>query len=272
MTDPEESGLKSAPRAILERRDVERVLFHPRPDYAYSRTSPRVLPVGLELEAGVTLRGRLHPGPPGAPLLLLFHGNGEIAADYDDLAPLFVALGLSMLVMDYRGYGGSGGSPTAANLLADAHAVLTGLPAIAAATSVSAPRVIVMGRSLGSAPALEIAASRKSEVAALVVESGFADTFALLARLGLGSSVTGTAEEAGGFQNAAKIARVSCPTLIIHGQRDHLIPASEGRFLYRRCGARDKRLVIIPGADHNDLFVHGQDVYLEAVRKLVSSV
>lgn len=268
-TEPPGGG---AAGRLLGRQDVQSVLFHPRPGYGLGYGAPAVRLARFEVEPQVWLHGRLHAGPAGAPLLLLFHGNGEIAADYADLAPLFTALGLTLLVMDYRGYGGSSGAPTAANLLSDAHAVLAALPAILESARVRISRVVVMGRSLGSVPAIELAAERPGEVSGLIVESGFADTLALLARLGLGEGLAGAREETDGFDNGGKIARVSAPTLVIHGEADRLIPAEEGRLLYSRCGSRDKRLLIIPRGDHNDLFVHGEAAYLEAVRALVTSV
>jgi fermentation-respiration switch protein FrsA (DUF1100 family) len=65
--------------------------------------------------------------------------------------------------------------------------------------------------------------------------------------------------------NAAKIAQLTRPTLIFHAQNDILIPTSEGEALYRRSGAADKRLVLIPGAGHNDLLLYGLTRYIDAI-------
>jgi len=262
-----ESAVPVHGRPILERQDVQRVLFHPRPDSRFSRVPPGVALVSVPVEPQVVLRGRLHSAGTSAPLILLFHGNGEIAADYDDLAPFYARLGISLLVMDYRGYGASDGTPTATNLLTDARVVFESLQGVLAERGLSPERTFVMGRSLGSAPALEVAVSAASRTQGLVIESGFARTFALLSRLGL--SVRGAREESDGFGNLAKAAQIICPTLVIHGQRDSLIPCSEGRALYRQCSATDKRLVIIPNANHNDLLVHGLGLYFEAIRTLI---
>jgi len=104
-------------------------------------------------------------------------------------------------------------------------------------------------------------------LAGLIIESGFADTFALLVRLGL--RVRGADEERDGFGNPAKVERIATRTLIIHGRTDVLIPASDGRELYHRCAAPDKRLVLIPGAGHNDLMMVGMSQYFEAIRMFV---
>jgi pimeloyl-ACP methyl ester carboxylesterase len=76
-------------------------------------------------------------------------------------------------------------------------------------------------------------------------------------------------ESQAGFGNAAKMAQVTRPTLIIHGQNDILIPASEGKTLYHHSGAADKQLVLIPGAGHNDLLLYGRVRYFEAIAAFI---
>jgi hypothetical protein len=103
----------------------------------------------------------------------------------------------------------------------------------------------------------------------LIIESGFANTIALLARLGL--QVRGADEERAGFGNAAKLSRIALPVLIIHGQDDVLIPASDAHELHRRCASPDKRLVLIPRAGHNDLMMVGMKTYMDAIRRFVGT-
>jgi alpha-beta hydrolase superfamily lysophospholipase len=221
----------------------------------------------VEVEPGVTVGGRLYPAAPEAPVVLYFHGNGEIAADYDDIASLYTRMGITLLVIDYRGYGRSDGAPTGSNLLADAVVVCDAVTTVCGENGLAPARFFVMGRSLGSAAAIEVALHAGEQLAGLVVESGFSDTMALLARLGV--EVQGADEERDGFGNAAKMARVTLPTLIIHGQDDVLIPVSDGQELYNRCAASDKQLVLIPGAGHNDLMMVGMAQYFEAIRTFV---
>jgi hypothetical protein len=85
----------------------------------------------------------------------------------------------------------------------------------------------------------------------------------------MGVRVQGADEARDGFGNAAKIGRIGTPTLIIHGQDDMLIPASDGWELHRSSAARDKRLVLIPGAGHNNVMWVGRQAYLDAIRALV---
>jgi len=254
---------------ILDQPQIQRVLFYPRQDDELDLRVPGARRVAVKVEPGIHTGGRVYPAAPDAPLILFFHGNGEIAADYDDIALAYTRLGISLLVMDYRGYGTSDGEPAASHLLADAVAAFEATGRICAENGLSPTRLYAMGRSLGSTAAIEVAVRAGERIAGLIIESGFADTFALLARLG--APVQGADEDRDGFGNAAKIASITTRTLIIHGQVDLLIPASDARELYRRSAAPDKQLVLIPDAGHNDLMWVGMTQYMEAVRAFVKS-
>jgi len=252
---------------LLDQPEVLRVLFYPRRDLLAS-PPPGVRPVAVEVAPGVTVGGRLYSADPEAPAILYYHGNGEIAADYDGgIAPLYTQMGITLLVMDYRGYGRSDGTPTARNLLADAVAVFDAVGTVFEDNGLAPAQLYAMGRSLGSAAAIEVALHGEEQLAGLIIESGFADTFALLARMGV--RVRGADEERDGFGNPAKMERIATRTLVIHGQADVLIPALDGQELYHCCAAPDKRLVLIPGAGHNDLMMVGMSQYFGAVRTFV---
>jgi len=249
--------------SVLDHPQLIRTLFHPRVEYDGFLTSPHVQPISIRVEPDVLVGGRLYPAEPTAPFILYYHGNGEIAADYDDLARFYTQQNITLLVVDYRGYGTSQGTPTGTTLLSDALAVYQQLPTILAEHNLTPSKIYVMGRSLGSVPALEIAHQAGDELAGLIIESGFVDTFALLETLGI--SVTGATEAQNGFGNGRKIGTVTIPTLIIHGTADVLIPATEGELLYNLSGSADKRLVLIPQAGHNDLMMVGLQQYFGAI-------
>jgi len=253
---------------LLDRPEVSQVLFYPRRAYGLASTPGGARSIGVEVEPGIVLGGRLYPAAPDSPAILFFHGNGEIAEDYDDIAPLYTQIGITLLVMDYRGYGTSGGAPAASHLLSDAVAMFEAMGRLLNENGLAPARRYVMGRSLGSAAAIEIAARADERLAGLIVESGFANTLALLARLGL--QVRGADEERDGFGNAAKMSRIALPVLIIHGQDDVLIPASDAHELHRRCASPDKQLVLIPRAGHNDLMMVGMKPYMEAIKRFVA--
>ncbi len=249
---------------ILDHPEILQVMFYPRREVGPPPTAPGIQPISVEVEPGIAIGGRLYPFDVESPAILYFHGNGEIAADYDFIAPAYAALGLTLLVVDYRGYGASDGSPTATHLLADAVAVFEAISDVFEDNELTPARLYVMGRSLGSAAAIEVALYAGEQLAGLIVESGFSDTLALLARLG--ARIQGADESLAGFSNAAKMEQVTIRSLIIHGQEDVLIPVTDGQELYRRCAAADKRFVPIPGAGHNDLMMVGQAQYFQAIK------
>lgn len=251
----------------LDQPSILPILFHPRrnvsapPEGASSRT------VRFTMGDGTEIGGRLHLAATNAPALLFFHGNGEIATDYDSLAPVYRGLGLTLLVVDYRGYGISQGQPTVAHLMSDALAVYR---KARAETGLAPSRWFVMGRSLGSAAALEVARAAGPEVDGLILESGFAETGPLAKTLG-GAVPPDFDEARDGMGNEEKIKGVKVPTLILHGEADRLVPAGNARTLYTNSGAAYKRLVLIPGAGHNDLLAVGADSYFKAIKELVET-
>jgi pimeloyl-ACP methyl ester carboxylesterase len=153
--------------------------------------------------------------------------------------------------------------------LADAAAIYETTASLLVEHELRARPLFIMGRSLGSAAAIEIARQAGGNIDGLIIESGFAYTLPLLATLGLRWDQERTDETRDGFGNLGKIAQVQVPTLIIHGQDDWLIPVENAHALHELCGAADKRLVTVPGAGHNDLMFTGQAEYFDAIRALV---
>ncbi|MDA0576555.1 MAG: alpha/beta fold hydrolase [Verrucomicrobia bacterium] len=248
----------------LDHPAIRGIVFHPRPDPT-PPDSARDLHIAVD---GASLGARFHPADsPDAPLILFFHGNGEIASDYNDIAPMYNHLGMSFLAVDFRGYGRSTGTPTLATLLDDARAVWDALPSLCSGHGLKPARTYVMGRSLGSASALEIGIHAGDALAGLIIESGFAYSLQLISRLG--GVAFDTDNGHGGLAHITKIARISVPTLILHGADDWIIPVADARALHTYAGAKLKRLVIIPGAGHNDLLVTGPHDYFAAIRDFV---
>ncbi|MFZ5448011.1 MAG: alpha/beta hydrolase [Thermodesulfobacteriota bacterium] len=260
------NDLRDMDYTALDVPEVLLRLFHPRPETSFagmaSSASDLLIPVADDAAVGA----RFHPGEPAAPTILFFHGNGEIVADYDELAPFYLRLGLNFFPADYRGYGRSTGSPTVSAMMEDCHKIFKFARKWLAQQGYSGP-LLVMGRSLGSAPALELAASYPDQVSALIVESGFAFAGPLLQLLGVNLRAIGFQERAG-FRNVDKIKAYPGPTLIIHAEHDHIIPLSDGQALYDASGARDKTMLTIPHANHNDILLQGFTEYMAAIKEL----
>ena len=249
----------------FDRSEILQVLFHPRPEMG-RMAGHRHENVMIEVALGIRVGGCFHPAASDAPTLLYFHGNGEIVADYDEMAPLFLQQGVGLFVVDYRGYGRSEGQPTVSAMMQDAHTIFAFVQKWLADRGFTGS-LAVMGRSLGSASAIELAVSYPDHIRALVIESGFASPAPLLKLLGIDSQVLGI--DPTGLRNVDKIKKYHGPTLIIHGEHDHIIAFSEGQELFEASPAADKTFLKIDGADHNDLFFRGMNEYLSAIRKVV---
>lgn len=256
---------------VLDRPEVLGVLFYPRRETGVPHLPPGVHSVRIAVSDQVSLGGKLFLAGPTAPLVLFFHGNGEIASDYDTIASFYTEIGLSLLVVDYRGYGTSDGTPTATALVRDAVAVFERLDEVLTAHEIKPVGLYVMGRSLGSAPALEVALRAGDSLAGLILESAFAYTLPLIERIGF-LQLPDAYEERDGFGNLEKIDRVRLPTLIIHGERDWIIPIGDARALFEASPAPEKKLVKVPGAGHNDLMMIGRRAYFGAIAELCGTV
>lgn len=252
------------PYEVLDRPEVLSVLFYPRREVGVPRLVPGVHNVRVPVAPGVAVGGKIFAAGRGAPVVLYFHGNGEIASDYDSIADAYTRIGLTLFVVDYRGYGTSDGAPTATALMADAWACFEKTPEILAERKIEAGALYVMGRSLGSAAAIEIASRAPDKIAGLIIESGFAYTFALIERIGF-LQLPDAFENKDGFGNLDKIAKIKLRTLLLHGERDWLIPISDAEALYDASAADDKTFLRVPAAGHNDLMQVGFKAYFEAI-------
>jgi len=258
--------------SLLQKIDqpvVNSAIFFPRPDPGLPAPQDSE-DLTVSVGDGIALAARYYPADLSLPTVLHFHGNGEIVADYDDIAPLFHAAGASLVSTDYRGYGRSTGTPSARGLIEDAPIVLDQVIAFLKERGHASP-LVVMGRSLGSAPAIELASTRGGDLAGLIVESGFAQTAPLLALFGISLESLGV-QGTMGLDNEDKMAKVQIPLLVLHAKGDILLPPWNGEYIFERAATGDKRLVMIPNADHNTIMAFGGHLYWGAIAELLSSI
>jgi fermentation-respiration switch protein FrsA (DUF1100 family) len=256
--------------SLLDRPEILMFLFHPRPEWGSPRITSSTEDMLIQVEKDVVVGARFHLTGKDAPTILFFHGNGEIVSDYDDIGPLYMRMGINFFPVDYRGYGRSTGTPTITSMMKDSHIIFDSVQKWLKDRGFTGP-FIVMSRSLGSASALELSAHYMDHIDGLIIESGFAYAQPVLRLLGVEMEVLGIQEE-DGFNNIDKITTFNKPTLIIHAENDHIISFTEGQALYDACPATDKRLLKIPGANHNDIFLRGMKEYMEAVKNLTRRV
>ena len=254
--------------SLLDRPEILMHLFHPRPEFGRSISVSDDADIMIPVEAEVAVGARFHMTDKSACNILFFHGNGEIVADYDEFGRMMNQLDINFSAVDYRGYGRSTGQPTVSAMMRDCHVIFDFVIHWLKNNAYQGP-LVLMGRSLGSASVLELAAHYDHQIDGLIVESGFAYAGPLLQLLGIDTTAMGF-EETKGFGNIDKIASFKKPTLIIHAEQDHIIPFSDGQALFDACSAPHKSLLQIPGANHNNIFTYGLKDYMAAIQKLLN--
>ena len=202
---------------------------------------------------------RLHTvwTPARAPrrgAILLCHGNGGNLHDRGPHARLLTAAGFDVLLFDYRGYGRSSGRPSVEGTRHDARAAHAALLERA-----GTGRLIYLGESLGAAVALGLALERPP--AGLVLQSAFTSVRAMAA---LHYPAIPQAVVPDAYPSLKLIGKLRAPMLVLHGERDELVPAAHGEALHA-AAPEPKRLRILPGVGHNDLLAGAGSTWAEAI-------
>jgi len=225
----------------------ERFMF----PYRVSSYSDRVAGLHmLEADDGTKIATRLFKAPAEKYLVLHFHGNFEDIGSTDAIATMLEDSGLSVLAMDYRGYGLSEGSPTEENCYADAELVYEH----ALSLGYKPENIIIWGRSVGGGIAVELA--HRKQVKALVLESTFCTAYRVATRVPLVPW-----DE---FNNLEKIPTIDEPLFILHGAEDKTIaPWHTEKLIEAHLGKNQRHL--IPNANHDDVWLQDLSKELTAL-------
>ncbi|HTG15793.1 MAG TPA: alpha/beta hydrolase [Blastocatellia bacterium] len=194
--------------------------------------------------------------------LLWFHGNaGNISYRYEMIQAM-MQLAVRVFIIDYRGYGKSEGKPTEQGLYLDARAAWDYL---VAERNVAPTGIIIFGKSLGGAPAVDLAT--QVDPAGLIVQSSFTSAADMAAAVlpFLPAAFLHTR-----MDSLGKIARVRCPKLFIHSRADEVVPYELGRRLYE-AAPEPKQFYEVNGASHNSIYIVGGRAYLDALRSFIES-
>jgi fermentation-respiration switch protein FrsA (DUF1100 family) len=215
----------------------------------------------METSDGVKLHGWWIGRPDAEITTLHLHGNGGNITHRAAIAREIVQAGSSILLLDYRGYGRSGGRPSEAGLYRDGEAAYDYL----IAKSIRPERLVIHGESLGSAVAVDLAIRKPS--AGLVLEAPFPSARSVAARVlpGLGPLLIS------GFDSKSRIQRLRVPLLLIHGDRDEVIAYDLGRELFE-AAPEPKRFWSIKGAGHNNLLYTAGDEYRSKLAEFYRSL
>lgn len=192
------------------------------------------------------------------PAVLFLHGN---AGDISNRTPIALGIlqeGFSVLLLEYRGYGGSEGKPSEEGLARDAMAGMDFLE-----ERLGGPgRIVVFGRSMGGAVAAGLTATRPT--GALILESSFTSLEAMARTLYRFLPSFLFRRLRGRFDTLSRLRRTRVPTLVIHGTEDEIVPFAMGEELFANAG-EGRRWLSVEGAEHNDVFWVGGDPYFRAI-------
>lgn len=218
--------------------------------------------VHLDTEDGARLHGWWVPAEEPRGTLLFFHGNaGNISGRLENVRQ-FHQLGLNVLIIDYRGYGQSTGSPSEKGLYRDAEAAWQH---VMGERAIDPRQIVIFGRSLGGGPATWLAT--RHDAGALILESAFTSVPDMAAHhypwLPARQLVTTQ------FNNRERIAQIETPLLVIHSPDDRVVPFAHGRQLFD--AAREPKQFLKIRGGHNDGFLVSADRYLSAIDRFLAA-
>jgi hypothetical protein len=248
----------------LDKPFLLQFIFYPRKDF--TPCPKNAFDLSVAVGDNVSISCRFYTGHREWPWILYFHGNGEVVSDYDEISPFYHQKKINLVVADYRGYGASTGTPTLTDLVEDAHVIFKEVREELFGRNVRKD-LWVMGRSLGSMAALELASQHQEEMKGLIIESGFPSVVRIMFHLGIPPQVMGL--EKIDQECLERIKKIFLPTLIILGDQDSLVPLENAKTIYQHLGAREKKLLIIPSATHNDIMIIGFKDYFNAIQQFI---
>ena len=222
--------------------------------------------VSLTAADGTKIHGWHVPGESRTTLLWL-HGNaGNISHRVDNIAMLIRKTGLGVFIIDYRGYGRSEGKPSEKGLYMDAEAAFEHMTSDLGLGPEE--DIVLFGRSLGVGVAVEMAT--RYRVRSVVVESGFTSVREMSKSSGMGVlSILLLPLIDARYDSLSKIGSALSPVMVIHGDRDEMVPFEMAEKLFA-AAPEPKRFYPIPGASHNDTYVVGGEAYFEALREFIA--
>ncbi|MFA4994068.1 MAG: alpha/beta hydrolase [Bdellovibrionales bacterium] len=240
-------------------------LYFPNDTYVFPETLDAKSPLKefpVKTEDGLVLKGWYAP-PKSQPIsIVYFHGNADSLETVAPIAALYLADGYGFLIVEYRGYSKLPGLPTEKGLYADARAFVKKL----IATGVKEKDIVFIGHSLGTGVAVQMAS--EFHVKGLGLIAPFMSISEMARRRFPYLPAYYLALDR--YENFKKIPSLHVPLFIAHGQKDMVIPFSDGKNLFA-LGNEPKKFFYSPESGHNDLYAHGLYPFiLDWLRQLVS--
>jgi len=222
--------------------------------------------------SSISLEISLYLSGPTAPHILYFPGEQQDRMECHHVAQGFLRHGIGFIVLSYLVDDRNDKLRPAAiqALAADNQELWAVVKAKLVSRGLQGP-VALMGHSLGSAVALDLMAESQEDFTALIVQSGFLSAEPIFSELGLDTNdLPDNGPEI--FANVANIRRIKKPTLILHGQRDELVPAVVAEKLQAESGARNKQFQVIPGVGREGIASTVGELYFQVVSQFIDKI
>ena len=241
-------------------------IFFPRKSRAESDDKDLLIQVEKEIKVGVRffLKSKTYDN------ILFFHGNAEIAQEYDYLAQIYNKFEFNLIVADYRGYGISNGNPSKDNLHNDSLIIFDRVKDILFDDGFK-NKLFVMGRSLGSASAWEICRMRENDVDGCIIESGFA-TESFIFKLFSIPENSSSLKISDGFGNLEKIKSFLKPVLFIHSKEDHIVPFEQAEMAYKCSKSELKKIFVVESTNHNNIISTIGTLYFKKIKEFTELI
>jgi pimeloyl-ACP methyl ester carboxylesterase len=250
--------------SLLNIPAISTLMFHPQkvwfpvPEYAED--------IMIPVDDSVSISARFYGYDAELPTVLFFHGNGEIACQFDPVSKDYEFSGTNFLVVDFRGYGLSSGIPSFQNMITDSSKIYRYCVDMLNERGFNT-NLFIKGRSLGCYSAVEIAANFQDSLLGLIIESGSADIERILERIGVSVDMPQIRDLI--MLHVWKVKSIKLPLLTICGEMDELMAVGSILALHNSISSDYKDLLVISNAGHNDLWLKGRDKYFDAVREFV---
>lgn len=214
-------------------------------------------------ETGLQLEGLYWPAKADRPTIVFFHGNGQAYQYWVDKLASYRQKGYGVLFTDYRGYGGQPGKPTEQGIYADARSFIT---ALEEQKNIKPQNMIFYGESLGTGVAVQMAT--ETAPMAVILENAYSATSDVAKGRYKIFPVELLMKDQ--YRSIDKIGALSMPKLLVHGQKDQVIPIRYGRRLYE-AAAEPKEFKVIANAGHNNVYDHGAGLHILSFLSSISA-
>lgn len=237
----------------------------------YPRNPPKMRPDLEQINAtelfipssdNMSLHAFFFPSDKSDEIILFLHGNSGNVYCRMDIVSALRDTGINVLLIDYRGFGLSTGSPTETGLYEDSAAAFS---FITDQLGYDSEKIFILGRSIGSAAAIYVASGR--DIGGLVLISPLASGKDVMNKSWLWflSWMAGSS-----FDNQHMVQDVTAPALIIHGSKDRVVKIASGRKLYNSMPMTNKQFVEIKGAGHNNMMNRFEERLWQVVSEFVA--